>query len=274
VPYVANGANLIWWDERGRGEAVLLVMGHAFDSRMWWRILPALAEKYRVITYDNRGVGKTKWDGKRYAMTDFADDALCVLDAAGVDRAHVYGASMGGGIAQAIALDHPERCISLILGCTAAMPESMRPAEPIAVGWKHRLLFLLPHRLLRRLTRGDGSGMYGSDADPAVVDEDRKIIASTKTSTKGLLYQGLAIATFFVAERLHEISMPTLVLHGDEDKVVPLAEGEKLAAGIPGAKLVVFRGAGHNYMASRDIAAQEVTLDFLAAHRAESNQVT
>src|SRR5579862_8120319 len=132
MPYIENQGAKIYWDEQGAGEPVLLIMGLAYPSDMWYRTRPILAKKYRTIVIDNRGVARSDMPPGPYPIALMAADALAVLDAAGIDSAHVFGISMGGMIAQELTLAHPERVRSLILGCTAAGgPTAVRAEQEV-----------------------------------------------------------------------------------------------------------------------------------------------
>src|ERR1700689_228593 len=120
MPFVQNQGAKIYWDEQGSGEPLLLIMGLSYPSYMWHRTRPVLANRYRTIALDNRGVGQSDVPPGVYSIALMASDAASVLDAAGVGSAHVFGVSMGGMIAQEFALQYPKRVRSLILGCTAS----------------------------------------------------------------------------------------------------------------------------------------------------------
>src|SRR5580700_1765938 len=130
MPTIQNQGAKIYWDEQGQGTPVLLIMGLGYPSQMWYRMRPLLVEHYRTIALDNRGVGRSDIPPGPYPIAVMAADAAAVLDAAGVDNAHVYGISMGGMIAQEFALQYPKRVRSLILGCTAAGGPNAVRAEP------------------------------------------------------------------------------------------------------------------------------------------------
>ena len=126
MPFVENQGAKIYWDEQGHGAPVLLIMGLGYTSVMWHRTRPALA-RYRTVAFDNRGVGRSDVPPGPYSIATMASDAAAVLDAAGITRAHVFGVSMGGMIAQEFALQYPARTRSLILGCTSSGgPSSIR----------------------------------------------------------------------------------------------------------------------------------------------------
>jgi len=264
MPVADRGHTQIFWEEQGSGEPLLLVMGHGWPRQMWARHLPALTERFRVITFDNRGVGQTTTTLSQWTLADMADDAVAVLDAAGVGRAHVYGASMGGGIAQVMVLVHPERVSALILGCTAARAAQRRvPVLPLV---RHLLPALLAGRQARTVALAQAL-VYGPATDPALIAEDVRLLESLHRPAEGLRAQRQAIMDYEGSEaRLGSIRSPTLIMHGSDDRLVPLHYGEELARLIPDAELVVLPGAGHMYVTDATQAANLAVLSFLAAH--------
>jgi pimeloyl-ACP methyl ester carboxylesterase len=265
MAFTNNGSVRLWWDEVGTGDPVLLIMGFSWPAQMWHRLWPALSDQFRVIRFDNRGIGQSDAPRGPYSVADMVGDCIAVLDAAGVSRAHIFGASMGGGIAQEFALTHPERTASLILGCTAAPDRDAEPAPKIP--W---ILKIIPPRIIirRRLQGG-----YGANFSPEAIEEDRAILKSTRQSTRGILGQAGAVAAYSSRNRVAQIIAPTLVLHGEADATVPIEEGRILANLIPGAKLETFPGEGHNFMSSVDCPANRVVKEFLESQpRLEKQQ--
>src|SRR5499427_6991239 len=130
MAYVENQGARIYWDEQGMGDPSLLIMGLAYPSCMWFRTRAVLSKQFRTIAFDNRGIGNSDVPPGPYPIALMASDAAAVLDAAGLDSAHVFGVSMGGMIAQEFALQYPKRVRSLILGCTAAGGPTAVQAEP------------------------------------------------------------------------------------------------------------------------------------------------
>lgn len=250
----------ISWEEHGSPEAppILLVMGHVFGSKMWHRTTPVLANGYRVLTYDNWGIGASQCPPGPHTIARMAEDALTVLDGAGVDRAHVYGVSMGGLVAQELALVAPDRVGALVLGCTGCPSGDNMPGRPTP-----SLSYRVPRSLLYRLGRGT---MYGSAASRIEVDEDLRILRATRTTAQGLIAQSRAIHRYRSYDRVPAITAPTLVLHGDEDRVVPLERGRELAERIPSARLEALPGGGHNFSAGCASLANALVLDFLTEH--------
>src|SRR5262249_47673761 len=132
MPFTVNQGTRIYWDEEGKGDPLLLIMGLGYPSIAWYRTRPVLAKEFRTIAFDNRGVGKSEMPPGPYPIPLMASDAAAVLDAASVESAHVFGISMGGMIAQEFALQYPKRVRSLILGCTAAGGPNAVRSEPEA----------------------------------------------------------------------------------------------------------------------------------------------
>jgi pimeloyl-ACP methyl ester carboxylesterase len=257
MPFATSHGARIHWEAEGAGSPVLLIMGHLYSSRMWYPLMPALTARHRAIRFDNRGVGESDTTASP-TIGDFADDALAVLDAAGVDRAHIYGVSMGGGIALEFALRHPERVKSLVLGCTMMKTEAGPRSRGAA-----RLAYHLPRWLVRLMFSRNRAG-YGSAAPAEAVTRDLEVIAGERFTMPGVRAQAAAIAAHATSRAAVErLSMPALVLHGDEDGAVDVKHGRELAAVIPGARLVIFEGAGHNYLVAAGPASTDALLSFL-----------
>jgi len=264
MPVADRGHTQIFWEERGSGEPLLLVMGLGWPRQMWARHLPALAEQFRVITFDNRGVGQSATTLSQWALSDMADDALAVLDAAGVTQAHVYGASMGGGIAQVMTIDHPERVGALVLGCTAA--KAARRHAPVVPVIRHLLPALAAGRQARTVALARAL-VYGPATDSALIAEDLRLLDSLRRPADGIRAQRRAVLDYEGSQlRLGSVRSPTLIIHGSDDRLVPLRYGQELARLIPGAELVVLPGAGHMYLTDATQAADSAVLSFLAAH--------
>jgi pimeloyl-ACP methyl ester carboxylesterase len=259
MPFTTNNDARLHWESQGEGTAILLVMGHSYSSAMWYPVMPALTAQHRVIRFDNRGTGQS--DTTRHTtVQELADDALAVMDAAGVQKAHVFGVSMGGVIVLDLAMRHPERVASLIVGCSGMLTAD-KPRAPAIV----RLLYHLPAWLLKRLTtpRRGGKG-YGSAAPADAIATDIATIGNDKSTKRGLIAQAEAMANYTTTrEAVAKLTMPLLVLHGDEDSLVPFKWGEELAQALPNASFVRLDGAGHNFFIARGDEANRAVLDFI-----------
>jgi 3-oxoadipate enol-lactonase len=242
-------------------ETVLLIMGLAGSGAMWFRLLPHLARHHRTITFDNRGTGDSSPARSPLTMAGMASDAVAVLDAAEAPAAHVMGASMGGMIAQHVALDHRASVRSLILACTTAGGRREPPN-----------LRLLAASLLRPVVGPSNTfalvapALYSPQSRANALDrvrEDMRIRAGDRIGGLTPAMQMAAIAAHDTRARLPELDgLPTLVMHGEEDRLVPPARGRELASLIPCARLVEIPEAGH--LLATD--AEQQVADAVTAH--------
>lgn len=242
MPYAQSGDVAIWWEEHGDGEPLLLIMGLGFPASLWYRVRPVLAERHRVITFDNRGTGRTGAVAGPYPIEVMAADAVAVLDAAGVRRAHVLGISMGGLIAQELALTHPERVASLVLAAT-------HPGGSATVLPAPEVMELLRTRAdlpLEQSYRATIPVAYAATTPAEVIDADIAARLANPTTPEGYTNQLVGGSAYGgAADRLPTLGAPTLCLHGSADQLVPPANSETLASLIPGARLQFIEGAGH-----------------------------
>ncbi|HEV8038326.1 MAG TPA: alpha/beta fold hydrolase [Bryobacteraceae bacterium] len=261
MPNTQNQGVKIYWDEQGQGAPILLIMGLGYPSQMWYRTRPLLAERYRTIALDNRGVGRSDMPPGPYPILVMAEDAAAVLDAAAVDSAHVYGVSMGGMIAQEFALQFPHRARSLILGCTAAGGPTAVRAEPEVT----QLLMSRGQMTPTEAAEAAVPFIYDSGTPRARIDEDLAARKDWLARPEAYINQLMGILAWEAYSRLDRINVPTLVIHGEADRLVPPANGKLIAARIPGAKLVLIPNAGHIFSTDQPDAAHQPVLEFLAA---------
>jgi len=262
MAFVENQGAKIYWDEQGQGEPVLLIMGLGWASPMWHRSRPVLAERFRTIALDNRGVGRSDVPVGPYSIALMASDAAAVLDAAGIESAHVYGVSMGGMIAQEFALQYPNRVRSLILGCTAAGGPTALRAEP-------EVLEVLQRRDLSpdASVAATNPFIYDSATPSERLDEDTEIRKQWWPNPVGYMAQLQGIIAWEAYSRLPQIAAPTLVIHGETDRLVPPGNGKLIAHRIRGAKLVMIPQASHIFPTDQPDAAHHAVLEFLLAQR-------
>ena len=261
MPFVENQGAKIYWDERSMGEPVLLIMGLGYPSDMWWRTRPVLDSRYRTIVLDNRGSGRSDVPPGPYPIAQMASDALAVLDAAGVKSAHVFGISMGGMIAQELALQNPQRVRSLILGCTAAGGPTAVRAEP-EVG---QLLMNRGSMTPEEAATAAIPYIYDPGTPRDRIDEDLAVRRPWLPRPEGYVAQLQGILAWEAYSRLPQLKVATLVIHGETDRLVPSGNGELIAARIPGAKLVKLPHASHIFPTDQTAACHQAILGFLAA---------
>jgi pimeloyl-ACP methyl ester carboxylesterase len=259
MSFVDNHGTKIYWDEQGEGAPLLLIMGLGYTSVMWHRTRPALAQHYRTVAFDNRGVGRSDVPPGP-SIAAMASDASAVLDAAGITRAHVFGVSMGGMIAQEFALQYPARTLSLILGCTS-------PGGPLATRANSNVIDVLLARGMTPEQARDAILPYIYDAATPreKIDEDLNVRQPWLPSPEGYIAQLQGIMTWEGYSRIAQIKAPTLVIHGKSDALIPPGNGELLAKHIPGAKLVLLDHASHLFLTDQAEASEKAILDFLSS---------
>jgi 3-oxoadipate enol-lactonase len=266
MPLARRGGADLYYESQGSGPAVLLVSGQGMTVAGWWRTAEVLSHSFRVLSYDHRDMGRSSRTPWPYLITQMAGDAMAVLDAAGVDRAHVYGISLGGMVAQEIALRHPRRVEALVLGATttggpgAILPEAQPLTFFVRVGSmapEEAEWAAVPYNYGLRTRREHGQRI----AD----DIARRL--EHQTDMLAYLHQVAAAASHNTVGRLRSIAAPTLVVHGESDMVIPSANGRRLAQAIPGAELKLWPGAGHLYTTDEPEADRHIER-FLVRHSA------
>ena len=260
MSFVENQGVSIYWDEQGTGPPLLLIMGLGYSSGMWYRTRPGMATRYRTIALDNRGVGQSDAPLGPYPMALMASDAAAVLEAAGVKHAHTIGVSMGGMIAQEFALQHPDRVHSLVLGCTAPGGSQAVKAEPGA----RDLLMARSEMTPDQAMEASVPYIYASSTPRARIEEDFAVRRKCFPSPRGYMAQLQGILSWEAYSRLSTIQAPTLVIHGDCDRLVPPANGQLIADRIPGAKLVILSQASHIFTTDQPEASLGAILEFLS----------
>ena len=260
MPIAENDGVKIYWEEAGQGEPILLIMGLGWASCMWHRTRDVLAAKYRVITFDNRGVGRSDVPPGPYPIRTMATDAAAVLDAAGVKSAHLYGISMGGMISQEFALQYPARVKSLILGCTAAGgPAALQPAPEVIQVLMRR--GMSPQQAIEAID----PFIYAAGTSLELIEQDRKLRLRWYPTAEGYLSQLQGIMAWEACSRLSEIAVPTMVIHGESDQLIPPANGKLIAERIPHARLTLIPGASHIFPTDQPEISHQTVLKFLAA---------
>lgn len=238
--------NLEYYDE-GEGPPLLMIRGLGAQCTTWGEpLLAPLRERFRVIRFSNRGTGLSDKPQGPVSVKTLADDAAAVLDMLGLERAHVFGVSLGGMIAQELVLNHPKRVDRLVLGCTfCGGDKAVRASDEVTV-----LLMPQPglsrEELIRR-TRPALIMQRMIDEQPEFLDEMMRLDIETPTPQETVVNQIMAVGEFDTYDRLPSIKTPTMVLHGDTDVLVPTANARVLHERIPGSTLEIVPEAGHMF---------------------------
>jgi pimeloyl-ACP methyl ester carboxylesterase len=237
----------IYYERRGSGEPMLLLQGLGGNSLHWGGgFLSALEDMFELVLYDHRGAGRSGPLTAECTIAALAGDAAALLDALAIDSAHVVGISMGGMVAQELALAHPERVRTLTLGCTF-------PGGPEAKMTDMAVVSMLAEAVLsgdgERATRAGYEVMIAPEyaADPANYALYAEVAALYPAPLPVLMAQLQAIGGHDTSARLAGIQAPTLVVHGTADRLMESVNGELLARLIPGARLELLDGAGHMF---------------------------
>ena len=254
-----------------RATPVLLVMGLGANGRLWAPAVRRLrGAGYDVTAVDNRGCGRSSTPWRPWSTRTMAADALTVLDELGIERAIIGGASLGGMVAQEIALETPERAAALVLvSTTGGLPRvDLLPrrglvdlGEALLRSWRPASD---PDQRVRDFICMATSDDFAAQCQPS--DEAWTAVADMledPTSQRGMVMQLLACARHSTWSRLPSLTMPVQVHHGTEDRLVPFDAGRELARHIPGARFVVHDGAGHGMLERLDEIGESI-LGFLA----------
>ncbi|MFI1255208.1 alpha/beta fold hydrolase [Streptomyces netropsis] len=247
----------IAYQSHGDGTPVVLLAGQANSHHWWDHVRADFHVAHRTITFDYRGTGESDKPDEPYSTEGFARDVIAVLDDLGVDRAHVYGTSMGGRVAQWLAARHPRRIRALILGCTSpGGPHGIERGEEVrrslarpGPAARQALLELM----YTQAWLATHPGPYTTLGDPSMPPHARR--------------RHLAASHQHDAwDALPDICAPTLVVHGSDDLLNPTANAARLASRIPGARLELIPGARHAYFEEFRATAGPLVLDFLDAY--------
>jgi pimeloyl-ACP methyl ester carboxylesterase len=269
MPRAAVNGIELYYEEHGAGEPLLFISGLGGHLAEIPYLIDSYRQHFRFIPFDARGCGRSDKPAGEFSIAQFADDAAGLMDALGIESALVYGSSMGGMVAQELTLRHPRKVRALILGCTTAgavrgvppTPETIQRMvrnqqlsgdEALAAGWElgYSRAYIDTH-YDRLLARSRHASQFAAPPDSYL----RQVVAAARHDTY---------------DRLHEIACPALIIHGEDDVMIPLRNAELLKEHIPHAELRVLAGMGHGYNLEAQEQADALVLDFARRHRANS----
>jgi 3-oxoadipate enol-lactonase len=260
------GAVELSYDRDGDGPPLLLIMGMSGTKHHWGEsVLEELRHDFDTIVYDHRDAGDSTRTGEPFTIADLAQDAAVLLEALGLDSAHVMGISMGGMVAQELTLAHPDRVRSLTLGCTYCGGEGsvlagenvMRKlAEAIASGDRERAI--------RASWEVNVSPSFAANEDAWV--KFRATGMRYGLPVEVIMRQMQAIAGHDTSARLPGVRTPTLVVHGTLDELLPVHNGHMIAGLIPDSRLEIFEGVGHMFFLEKPERTAELVREHAALH--------
>lgn len=266
MPFVTRPRGIrIWWEESGRkdGPPLLLIRGLSRSSRYWLELRPLLERTHRLVVLDNRGVGRSSAPLPGFTVEDMADDVGAVLREVGA--CHVFGISLGGMVAQHVALRHAAFVRTLALGATTFGGRDRVPVparvirsflRTATMGTEEAMRFTAPLTLSRSFVA----------ARPDVIDTWVRIALEEPRHKLALVGQLLAAARHDASAKVGALSMPVLVITGDDDTLISWENSRRLAERIPGSELVVLPGAGHDFPTERPDEVAALLGGWVARH--------
>jgi pimeloyl-ACP methyl ester carboxylesterase len=257
-----NGDVRIAYEVRGTGEPLLMIHGLGYDRFGWGPLPDLLAADFSVVLMDNRGVGESDAPEGPYSVSQLAEDAIAVLDAEAIERTHLLGVSLGGHIAQELALTQPQRLIKLVLASTAPGGTRSHPMPQRGLEAFGRFPTLDREAGLRLMVE-NSLGDRAVRERPELVDEIFAYRLSNAPTIAGWQAQAFAGATFDAFDRIADIDVPTLILQGTGDNVVDPRNADLLAERIPGAAVELFPDLGHLLVWEEGAAIAETVKEFL-----------
>ncbi|QUI23641.1 alpha/beta hydrolase [Vallitalea pronyensis] len=258
----ANGIHM-YYEIHGSGEPLVLIEGLGYATWMWYKQIERLSQHYKVIVFDNRGVGKTDMPDEEYTIELFAADMAELLDALGIKKAHILGVSMGGYVAQEFALSYPEYVDKLILCSTTFGGPNCIP---------------IPEATLSMMFKGGGDYKSEDDIKKVIsIALDEKNLSKhedvlVKIMEEKMAHpqpkfaynrQLMASAGFNTEERLCKVKAETLILAGRGDRVVPWENSQLIQNKIPHSRCEVLEGAGHVFFMEQPALTNKLIVDFL-----------
>ena len=234
----------IFYEIHGDGNPVVLIMGLRRNTEWWYCQIPTLSKHFKVLAFDNRGAGRTEKPKLDYSIRLFADDTAGLIESLGMKKAHILGLSMGGYIAQELAINYPHIVKSLILACTGPGGERAVLMSPERLKKFTANEGLSPEQILRK-----DMDIYFSDK--FITEHPGKIIEFIEISLRyyqppdAFMRQFAACLKHDTVKRLNRITVPTLIMAGDDDPLVPPENSQILKELIPHAELIFFPGKRH-----------------------------
>jgi len=244
-----NGVDM-YYEVHGKGVPLVMIQGFAGNNQAWFFQTPVFKKYYKVIVFDNRGIGKTDKSSEPYTIRTMADDVIGLLDYLAIEKAHILGLSLGGMVAQEIAISYPERLVKLVLGSTLAGSEGGSDVHP---------------EMIKAFTTSESAANIDFRSIPLekVMYEmvslafNRRLyrmilLPLSKRSMKSIDPEGhfkqmAAVSDYTTLDRLHLIKAPTLVITGTGDRIISPIASEVIASRIPNAKLVLVKGGSHAF---------------------------
>ncbi|MHB8203040.1 MAG: alpha/beta fold hydrolase [Desulfomonilaceae bacterium] len=262
MPYQELGNIKLYYEVHGQGTPLVMIRGLGSNADHWYAQAPIFAQYFKVIIFDNRGIARTSDPGGDYTVPMMAADTLDLMDALELKQAYVMGLSMGGMIAQELAMNCPDRVKGLVLVCTHCGGHARIGSTPeVAELFKEMILENTPESKVKAATT-----LFYKDTlrnSPEIPTYYSEVSLKNPAKTEILIKQWEAVQQHDTFDRLPQITAPTLVVTGTEDLLIPPENSRILAERIPNAELKVIPHAGHQVLIEQAAACNEAILDFL-----------
>jgi len=260
MPHIDLSDVRCYFEQAGSGPPLLLIPGLGRTCQMWEQVVSELAESFSLIMPDNRGMGRSLSKRAPRSLADLAVDLVELLDALQLDRAHVLGISLGGMIAQWLAVEHPARLDKLVLVSTAHRFAPYLREMGMLIG--HALRYF-PRAVFDRTVEVLGSSPAFIDANPNGVAERVGVQEQARLGRSTIARQLMCLVSSDGMQVDYRIEAPTLVMVGDQDALIPPCYGREIAAAIPRSELITLPGCGHNPFTEAPEAAVPAIVEFL-----------
>ncbi len=266
MPSAKVGDIDIEYHVEGTGPPLLMIMGWIGHAGFWGEpFLERLRPRFQIIRFSNRGTGRTDKPVGEYSIPLMADDAAGLLRELGVQRAHVLGISMGGMIAQELALNHPQVVQGLVLGCTTCGFARGAPPRPEVFARLGQMAGLPPREIVRQWLLTAATPEFVEEDEERLLDWVAGIFVAAPTPFETIGRQFMAMQQFDTYERLAQVQAPTLIMHGDRDLLIPVENAEVLRKQIEGSQVQIVPGVGHNFFWEKPEESAGGIVEFLSS---------
>lgn len=262
LPYAKCGDVNLYYESHGEGDPLLLIEGLGYATWMWFKQIPELAEHFRVIVFDNRGVGYSDKPDYPYTIQMMANDAAALLKFLGLEESHILGVSMGGMIAQRFARDYPGLVDKLILCCTSHGGPNSIPAPPETIKAMTEIEGLSAEQALCQAMAVAFSKQY-LESNREEFDKIIRWRLNNPTPQYSWQHQFNAVLNFNSEDWVNYIDKPTLIVTGSDDRVIPPQNSEMLHQKIDGSELIKLENGGHLFFMEKPGEFNKQVIDFL-----------
>ena len=269
MPKVKVGDINMYYEIHGSGEPLVYSSGAGVSTEACTELIPIYSPGYRLVLFDNRGAGRSDAPDVPYTMEMFADDLAGLLDVIDIGSAHVYGVSLGGGIAQLFALLYPDRVRSLVLSSTHCGGLHVVAPDAEITKTITNLAQANPEERVETMTRLCVTPEFAA-RNPGIMQWRNELMLKQPAPAQGVMRQQQVSCATDIYERLPEIKAPTLIIHGDADRLVPVENARIMASRILNAELVILKNAGHILIEAGN-EPNRIMLDFLRRHSKQAS---